>query len=153
MKHIFKKYEFQDESTAQTRIDALPSVEEDGVSSPSHSHTIVKLGHVVVTEGSYDEEGNEVSAPVLASNYSVDVLWNRSELIEVDEDGNVTLNLHKIYDAGLLQELIKFNHKGNFDRVMSFMVGMYHTRELYNREVVEILTDRSADDWFNQIYK
>ena len=70
-----------------------------------------------------------------------------------DEDGNVTLNLHKIYDAGLLQELIKFNHKGNFDRVMSFMVGMYHTRELYNREVVEILTDRSADDWFNQIYK
>ena len=88
MKHIFKKYEFQDESTAQTRIDALPSVEEDGVSSPSHSHTIVKLGHVVVTEGSYDEEGDEVSAPVLASNYSVDVLWNRSELTEVDEDGN-----------------------------------------------------------------
>lgn len=70
-----------------------------------------------------------------------------------DEDGNVTLNLHKIYDPALLQELIKFNHKGNFDRVMAFMVGMYHTRELYNREVVEILQDRSADDWFDQIYQ
>ena len=69
-----------------------------------------------------------------------------------DEEGNVTLNLHKIYDPALLQELIKFNHKGNFDRVMAFMVGMYHTRELYNREVVEILEDRSADDWFDTIY-
>ena len=69
-----------------------------------------------------------------------------------DEDGNVTLNLHKIYDVGLLQELIKFNHRGNFDRVMAFMVGMYHTRELYNREVVEILEDRTTDEWFNRIY-
>ncbi len=86
MKHIFKKYEFQDESTAQARIDALPSVEEDGVSSPSHSHTIVKLGNVVVTEGSYDDEGNEVSAPVLASNYSVDVLWNVKEITQVDQE-------------------------------------------------------------------
>ena len=70
-----------------------------------------------------------------------------------DENGNVTLNLHKIYDPALLQELIKFNHKGNFDRVMAFMVGMYHTRELYNREVVEIINDRSTDDWFDRIYQ
>ena len=69
-----------------------------------------------------------------------------------DEEGNVTLNLHKIYDPALLQELIKFNHKGNFDRVMAFMVGMYHTRELYNREVTEIISDRSQDDWFDNIY-
>lgn len=70
-----------------------------------------------------------------------------------DEEGNVTLNLHKIYDPALLQELIKFNHKGNFDRVMAFMVGMYHTRELYNREIVEILNDRAADEWFDNIYQ
>jgi hypothetical protein len=36
---------------------------------------------------------------------------------------------------------------------MAFMIGMYHTRELYNREVVEILQDRSTDDWFDRIYK
>ena len=70
-----------------------------------------------------------------------------------DEDGNVMLNLHNIYDPALLQELIKFNHKGNFDRVMALMVGMYHTRELYNREVSEIVNDRSADDWFDRLYK
>ena len=71
----------------------------------------------------------------------------------VDEDGNVTLNMHKLYDPALLQELIKFNHKGNFDRVMALMIGMYHTRELYNREVVEITQDRSMDDWFDKNYR
>ena len=66
-----------------------------------------------------------------------------------DEEGKQTLNMHKIYDLALLQELIKFNHSGNFDRGMALMVGMYHTRELYNAEVKEVLEDRSADDWFN----
>ena len=70
----------------------------------------------------------------------------------IDEDGKKLLNLHKIYDSALLQELIKFNHKGNFDRVMSFMIGMYHTRELYNAEVQDIYSDRSTDDWFDTNY-
>tara|TARA_R110001599_G_scaffold62079_3_gene172965 strand:+ start:4490 stop:6460 length:1971 start_codon:yes stop_codon:yes gene_type:complete len=69
-----------------------------------------------------------------------------------DENGKQTLNLHKIYDPALLLELIKFNHKGNFDRVMAFMVGMYHTRELYNTEVKEILEDNSSNKWFDQNY-
>ena len=68
------------------------------------------------------------------------------------EDGTTILNMHKIYDPALLQELIKFNHKGNFDRVMALMIGMYHTRELYNAEVKEILEDRSVDSWFDNNY-
>lgn len=70
-----------------------------------------------------------------------------------DEEGDITLNLHKIYDLALLQELIKFNRKGNFDRVMSLMVGMYHTRELYNKELSYNDTDNSSNDWFDKIYK
>ena len=69
-----------------------------------------------------------------------------------DENGNVTLNLHKIYDPALLMELIKFNHAGNFDRVMSLMIGMYHSRELYNAEVKEVLEDNSANKWFDENY-
>jgi len=69
-----------------------------------------------------------------------------------NEDGSVILNMHKIYDLALLQELIKFNHMGNFDRVMSLMVGMYHTRELYNSEVRENLDDRAVDSWFDSNY-
>ena len=38
MKYIFKKYEFDSQSQAETRIDALPSVtDEDGNESPSHN--------------------------------------------------------------------------------------------------------------------
>jgi len=70
----------------------------------------------------------------------------------IDENGKKLLNLHKIYDSALIQELIKFNHKGNFDRVMAFMIGMYHTRELYNAEVQDIYSDRSTDDWFDNNY-
>ena len=96
MKYIFKKYEFETQELAETRIAALPHQEdEEGNSHPSHSHTVVKLGHVVVTEGTYDEEGNELTAPVLADKYSVDVLWKASEITEeteaavLDEEGNV----------------------------------------------------------------
>jgi len=70
----------------------------------------------------------------------------------VGESGEQVLNMHKIYDLALIQELIKFNHYGNFDRVMAFMVGMYHTRELYNSEVRETLDDRTVDKWFDQNY-
>jgi len=70
-----------------------------------------------------------------------------------DEDGNITLNLQKIYDLALLQELIKFNRKGNFDRVMALMVGMYHTRELYNKELSFNDSDNSSNDWFDKMYK
>ena len=67
-----------------------------------------------------------------------------------DVDGKKTLNLHKIYDLALLTELIKFNHKGNFDRVMALMIGMYHTRELYNAEVKDVLEDGTTDEWFER---
>jgi hypothetical protein len=70
-----------------------------------------------------------------------------------NEDGEITLNLQKIYDPALLQELIKFNRKGNFDRVMALMVGMYHTRELYNKELSYNDSDNSSNEWFDKVYK
>ena len=69
----FRKYSFGSKGAATTKINAL-GVDEEG--NPTHSHSIVRLGHLVVTEGTYDEEGEELTAPVLADNYSVDVLWD-----------------------------------------------------------------------------
>ena len=68
-----RKYEFGSKAAATTKINAL-GVDEDG--NPTHSHSIVRLGHLVVTEGTYDDEGEELTAPVLSDNYSVDVLWD-----------------------------------------------------------------------------
>lgn len=69
----FRKYEFGSKAAATTKINAL-GVDEDG--NPTHSHAIVRLGHLVVTEGTYDDEGEELTAPVLSDNYSVDVMWD-----------------------------------------------------------------------------
>ena len=76
MATLFKKYEFDSEEQAQTKIDALPHVQdEDGNNVPSHRHTIVKLGYLYTTQPTYDEEGNELTAGVQSDKYSVDVLW------------------------------------------------------------------------------
>ena len=90
------KYEFDSQEAAELKIAALPhSTDEDGNSHPSHKHTIVKLGHIVLEQGEYDEEGEETKAPVLSDKYSVDVLWNEPEITTVDveavldEDGMV----------------------------------------------------------------
>jgi len=53
----------------------------------------------------------------------------------IDENGNDLLNLHYIYDEALLRELIKWNMKGNFDRVSTLIVGMFDTKEQFHTEI------------------
>jgi hypothetical protein len=87
---LFKKYEFTNEAAADALIEALPHTVDDetGESYLDGNHTVVKLGHIVVTPGEYeeDEDGEliETTAPVLADKFSVDVLW--SGLEEQPED-------------------------------------------------------------------
>jgi len=81
------KYEFDSEEQALSKINALPSV-DDG--NPTHKHTIVKLGNIVLEQGEYDENGEETKAPVLSDKYHIDVLWKDIE--ETDEDGNVSVD-------------------------------------------------------------
>lgn len=70
---IFRKYEFGSKSAATTKINAL-GVDGDG--QPTHRHSIVRLGNIVLEPGIYGADGNEVTAPVLSDNYHVDVLWD-----------------------------------------------------------------------------
>jgi len=72
MKYTFRKYEFTNAAAANAAIDAL-GTDEDG--NAAHRHTIAMLGHIVTTEATYDEEGKQLEAAVLAKKYSVDVLW------------------------------------------------------------------------------
>ena len=69
----FRKYEFGNKAAFTTKLNAL-GVDEEG--NPTHNHSIVRLGNIVLEQGEYDEEGNEIKAPVLSDNYHVDVLWN-----------------------------------------------------------------------------
>lgn len=79
------KYEFLDKEQAETKIQGLgTATDENGNEYPTHKHTIVHLGNIVLQQGEYDEEGEETVAPVLSDKWHVDVLWNG---LEADEDG------------------------------------------------------------------
>lgn len=82
------KYEFKDQATAEAKIKALGvETDEEGNEYSTHTHAIVKLGYIVLEQGEYDEEGNEIKAPVLSDKYHVDVAWKLQDTI--DEEGNV----------------------------------------------------------------
>jgi len=76
MKYTFRKYEFTTEAEARAAIDALGTATDiEGNEVPTHCHTIAMLGHIVTTPATYDKEGKQLKAAVLAKKYSVDVLW------------------------------------------------------------------------------
>ena len=81
------KYAFDSKAQADSKIEALGvATDEDGNIYPTHKHSIVYLGNIVLTQGTYDEEGNEITPPVLSSDYHIDVCWDLSD--SFDEDGN-----------------------------------------------------------------
>jgi len=90
------KYEFDSREQAETKIDALgTATDEDGNEYPTHKSTIVQLGNIVLEKGEYDEDGEEVTAPVLSNKWHLDVLWKEEQIKTVDEeavideDGNI----------------------------------------------------------------
>lgn len=73
----FRKYQFGSKGAATTKINALGTeTNEQGDVVPTYPHAIVHLGNLVVTPAVYDEEGNEVTPPVMTSTYHIDVLWD-----------------------------------------------------------------------------
>jgi hypothetical protein len=62
-------------------------------------------------------------------------IWFRDWLTEQREDG--IMNLHTIQSEPLLEEIIFYNDKGNFDRVMSMLILTLYMQELHNIHVEE----------------
>lgn len=63
----------------------------------------------------------------------------------VDGDGMPILNLHYIYDLGLLRELKKWTITGNYDRVSTMVVGMFDVKELLYSAVVPKKQDNERE--------
>ena len=81
------KYKFDSIKDLQTKIDALGIViGEDGNKYATHKHTVVELGNIILKAGEYDEDFNEIVAPVFSKYWHVDVLWVG---LEADEDGTI----------------------------------------------------------------
>ena len=67
------------------------------------------------------------------------VIYLRDHLMQVvgtDSDTGIDKTfLSYIYDAGLLRELLKWNKKGNFDRVSSLIIGEFIIKEYDHKEL------------------
>jgi hypothetical protein len=63
MKYL--RYQFNDKEQAEEKIAKLEDI----------NAAFIKLDKFVMTEGTYDSEGVEITAPVMSNGYAVDVLW------------------------------------------------------------------------------
>ena len=63
---IYLRYEFNDKTQAEDKI--LAQGEDVNAS-------FIRLDKFVMTEGTYDEEGVELTAPIFSEGYALDVLW------------------------------------------------------------------------------
>ena len=70
------KLKFSDKDFAiATLIDKGVYIEtEDGLAYGQGIHAIVEIGLIVLENGTYDEEGNELTAPIYADGYHFDVM-------------------------------------------------------------------------------
>ena len=67
----YLRYEFNDKEQAEAKIEAFYN--EDGELTIDAS--FIRLDKFVMTEGVYDEDGVEITAPIFSVGYALDVLW------------------------------------------------------------------------------
>ena len=74
------KYEFNDKEQAKDKIEDLGvDYDFEGNQYPTHNHTIVELGNIVLQKGEYEIKDGEmqmIKEPILSENYHVDVIWS-----------------------------------------------------------------------------
>jgi hypothetical protein len=72
------------------------------------------------------------------------------KIIDTDSYGNPIRHIHYIPDINLLRELLKWNLKGNFDRVSTMILGMYDIQEQFFVEIETYEPELNRDNIFNR---
>ena len=73
--YIYKlKYTDKETAIADLIAKEVYIETEEGLSYAKGIHAIVEIGLIVLENGTYDEEGNEVTAPVYADGYHFDIM-------------------------------------------------------------------------------
>lgn len=87
----------------------------------------------------------------LALIYLADWLKKERSVTEDKNTGDIilTMNLNKIYDEGLLQELIKFTDEGNFDRISAMRLLPFMIKEKIENAITRHVTD---DFWSRPLF-
>ena len=67
------KLKYSDKETAIADLKAKGVYTED-LSFGQGVQAVVEIGLVVLTDGTYDEQGNEITAPIFADGYHYDIM-------------------------------------------------------------------------------
>ena len=89
------KLKYTDKEAAIADLIAKGVYTED-LSFGNGIHAIVEIGKVILTDGTYDEQGNEITAPVYADGYHYDIMSEH----EIAFDNVITPNNPKHQFAG-----------------------------------------------------
>ena len=75
MVYIYKlKYLNKETAMADLLAKKVYIETEEGLSYGSGIQAVVEIGKIVLEDGTYDEDGEELTAPVLAEGYHYDVM-------------------------------------------------------------------------------
>ena len=85
---MLKKYEFTD-------IEEFQGI----LGETKLTHKPIILGHKMIEEGVYDEDGNEVVAPIFSDKLMIDIYWEDSEDSSFLDEFEIFPNnpVHKIF--------------------------------------------------------
>ena len=76
------------------------------------------------------------------------------EVVAKKEDGSPKYLFEEIYDLGYLNELLKFSHKGNYDRISDAIVHAYDRKRLELNGKAKVIKEAGKDpnDFWNREY-
>ena len=90
------KYEFNSKEQFEAKFASLHTEDEEGNLIPKFKFTVISIGHLVLEQGVYDEEGVEITPAVVGDKWHVDALWKDLEdhpygwktySIDIDSEG------------------------------------------------------------------
>jgi hypothetical protein len=95
MKFKVAKYQFDSKEQYQAKIASLHSEDDEGNKVPNFKFAKVELGHIVLEDATYDEDGEVETEAVMSEGWHVDMAWwlegitTVKEEAVLDEDGMV----------------------------------------------------------------
>ena len=77
----FRKYEFTEAQWSSQKVKIEKTSEMGGTYFDNDiCASVIELGHLVITPGTYDEDGNVITEPILGAKYAVDIIWQDDEV-------------------------------------------------------------------------
>ena len=73
------KYEFNSKEQFETKFKALHTEDEEGNLIPKFKFAVIQIGHLVIEDGVYDEEGEVITPSLMDDKWHVDALWYNLE--------------------------------------------------------------------------